>query len=272
MHPLDIHWIYTLGSLSLVAAFSLLGMIGLSLSAARLTRVVPYLVSVAAGALLGTALGHLLPESVEHFGAGRKLSGLLLAGFCVFFLLEKWMIVRSHRNGHTDTHLHDHAIHPETAPPATFGKQNGSLAANILLGGAIHSFVDGIVIATAWTARPNLGLVATVAVMLHEGPHHVGDVSILIHSGIPVRRAVFLNFLASAPSLAGALLVLLLGQRADGFTAAFLPFTTANFLYIAAATLVPEMQQERGIRQSIIQILLFVGGISLMYLLGNVQE
>ena len=85
MHPLDIHWICSLASVALVAAFSLLRMIGLSLTPDRLARIVPFLVSLAAGALLGTAMGHLLPESVEHFGAGKRLSGLLLAGFCVFF-------------------------------------------------------------------------------------------------------------------------------------------------------------------------------------------
>src|SRR6202022_4410071 len=99
--------------------------------------------------LLGTAMGHLLPESVEHFGAGQKLSGLLLAGFCAFFLLEKLIIVRSYRNGQSLMHLHDHSLHPETAPAATFGKLKDSLATNILLGGAVHSFIDGIAIATA---------------------------------------------------------------------------------------------------------------------------
>jgi zinc and cadmium transporter len=110
------------------------------------------------------------------------------------------------------------------------------------------------------------------AVLLHEAPHHVGDVGILIHSGLPVRRAVLLNMLASTPSVLGALLVLLVGSRAGGFAAALLPFTTANFLYIAAASLVPEMQEERGWTQSAIQILLFVGGAFLMYLIGAVSD
>jgi zinc and cadmium transporter len=129
-------------------------MVGLAMSPEQLARTIPWLVSVAAGALLGTAMGHLLPESIERFGAGRKLSALLLAGFTAFFILDKLITVGSHRNRHTGTHLHDHLIHPETAPPATFGKQRGALATNILLGGAVHSFVDGIAIATAYTTRP----------------------------------------------------------------------------------------------------------------------
>ena len=84
MHPLDIHWGYTFGSVALVAGASFTGMVALSLSPKRLARVIPLMVSLAAGALLGTAFGHLLPESVERIGAGRKLSGLLLAGFVTF--------------------------------------------------------------------------------------------------------------------------------------------------------------------------------------------
>ena len=256
MHPLDIHWIYSLGSVALVAAFSFVGMIGLAMSPKRLARTVPWLVSLAAGALLGTAMGHLLPESIERFGAGRQLSGLLLSGFCAFFILDKVITVGSHRNHLSGTHLHDHLLHPETAPPATFGKQKGALATNILLGGAVHSFIDGIAIATAYTTRTDLGIIATTAVLLHEAPHHVGDVGILIHAGLPVRRAVLLNTLASMPSALGALLVLFIGSYTGTMAGVLLPFTTANFLYIAAATLVPEMQEERGLLQSVIQVLL----------------
>lgn len=272
MHPLDIHWILSLGSVALVAAFSFLGMIGLALSPERLAKTIPWLVSLAAGALLGTAMGHLLPESMERFGAGRQLSGLLLVGFCAFFILDKLITVRAHHNHLSGLHLHDHLLHPETAPAATFGKQKGALATSILLGGAVHSFIDGIVIATAYITATRLGFMATAAVLLHEAPHHVGDVGILIHSGLPVRRAVKLNMLASVPSALGALLVLFVGSRAGGFTAALLPLTTANFLYIAATNLLPEMQEERGWAQSAVQVVLFVSGTFLMYMIGGVAD
>jgi zinc and cadmium transporter len=119
MHPLDIHWIYSLGSVALVAAFSLLGMISLSLDPRRVSQIVPALVSLSAGALLGTAMGHLLPESFGQFGAGPKLSGLLLAGFCTFFVLEKIMFLRAHHSGSGSLHQHSHLMHPETFSPAT---------------------------------------------------------------------------------------------------------------------------------------------------------
>ena len=70
-HSLGLH----IRSVALVAGLSLIGMVALSFSPKRLSRAIPLLVSLAAGALLGTAFGHLLPESVERIGSGRKLSG-----------------------------------------------------------------------------------------------------------------------------------------------------------------------------------------------------
>jgi len=87
-----------------------------------------------------------------------------------------------------------------------------------------------------------------------------------------VRRAVKLNMLASVPSALGALLVLFVGSGAGGFTAALLPLTTANFLYIAATNLLPEMQEERGWAQSAVQVVLFVSGTFLMYMIGGVAD
>jgi zinc transporter ZupT len=150
MHPLDIHWVYALGSVVLVAAVSLLGMIALTLSPGKLAKTIPWLVSLAAGALLGTTMGHLLPESIEQFGGGKQLSGLLLAGFCSFFLLEKVFTLRTHGDDNPGTHRHDHLMHPEAGPLARLAKPNTSLSTNILLGGAVHSFIDGVAIATAY--------------------------------------------------------------------------------------------------------------------------
>jgi zinc and cadmium transporter len=257
MHPLDIHWAFALGSVALVSAFSFAGMLALIMSPRRLAGAVPFLISLAAGALLGTAFGHLLPESVEQIGKGRKLSSLLLAGFAGFFILEK---ILSAWFDHDHTH--------EKNPSAT----NHPLVANILIGGAIHSFIDGLAIGTAYAAGTHLGIVATIAVMLHEGPHHIGDVGILIHGGIGVRRAVFLNLLASGASAAGALLVLFIGTRAESVTMAMLPFTTANFIYLGAASLVPTLHQERNVKRSILQTALFVGGAVLMLWLGGIGE
>jgi zinc and cadmium transporter len=259
MHPLDIHWVYTFGSVALVAGASFTGMIALAFSPKRLAVVVPPLVSLAAGALLGTAFGHLLPESVERVGPGRKLSGLLLAGFVTFFVIEKllafWFGAGGHDHGTGAGHSHKHGPSYGSRPMLT----------NLLVGAAIHSFIDGMALATAYTTQTQLGVITTIAVLFHEAPHHIGDVSILVHKGIPVVKAVGLSLLAGGTAAIGALLVLLVGTQSIGVTTVLLPFTTANFLYIASSNLMPELHQERGLRQSVAQTFFFMAGCSLMF-------
>ncbi|HEY3740029.1 MAG TPA: ZIP family metal transporter [Bryobacteraceae bacterium] len=266
MHPLDIQWIYTLGSVVLVSCASFLGMIALSLSPKRLSKVIPPLLSLAAGALLGTALGHLLPESIEQVGSGRKLSILLLVGFVIFFAIEKALVVwnsRSSGNGDFHHHHHQPGLH---SPEEEIRRDHGPVITNLLLGAAIHSSIDGMAMASAYCVNTHLGIITTIAVLIHEAPHHIGDVSVLIHKGIPVMRAVLLSLLASAASVIGALAVLFVGTQTVGLTTILLPVTTANFLYIAACSLMPELQHERGLRQSLAQLIFFVAGCSLVFL------
>ena len=270
MHPLDIHWVYTFGSVALVSAASFTGMVALSWSPHKLARVIPPLLSLAAGALLGTAFGHLLPESIERVGVGRKLSALLLAGFLTFFIIERLLGVWLSQPGGGDGlhHHHHHGPLPPadgvTVTPAALA--NRPMITNLLIGAAIHSFMDGMAIGTAYSTGTHLGLITTTAVLFHEAPHHIGDVSILIHKGLPVKQAVGLSLLAGGAAALGGLLVLLVGTQTAGFATVLLPFTTANFLYIAASNLMPELQHERGLRPSLAQMALFAAGSSLMFL------
>lgn len=261
MHPLDIHWVYTFGSVGLVAGASFTGMLALSFSPHRLSRVIPPLISLAAGALLGTAFGHLLPESIEQVGTGRKLSGMLLAGFATFFIIEKILGLWCNNPTHHHDHVHQHG----SIRSADQVSSSRPMLTNLLFGAAIHSFMDGMALATAYATGTHLGVITTIAVLFHEAPHHIGDVSILIHRGVPVVQAVILSLLAGATAALGALLVLLVGTQSIGFTTILLPFTTANFLYIAASNLMPELQQVRGVRQSLTQTAFFVAGCSLMF-------
>jgi|SRR5579862_2061022 len=271
MTALEIQWIYTLGSVAVVAAAALTGMLGLAFKPSQMARFVPLLVSLAAGALLGTAFGHLLPESIERVGPGRKLSALLLAGFVTFFVLERVLGVWGEEDpGHS--HLGHETLARDEVPD---GKLAGSAGArpmitNLLIGAGIHSFIDGMAIATAYFTGTTLGVITTIAVLFHETPHHLGDVSILIHKGIPIVRAVLLDLLAASAAVLGALLVLIAGTRLAGMTAVLLPLTTANFIYIAAASLLPELKNERS--QSFAQTVLFVLGCGLMFLASGAPE
>jgi zinc transporter ZupT len=138
------------------------------------------------------------------------------------------------------------------------------MVAGLLCGAAIHSFIDGMAIATGYSAGTRLGLITTFAILLHEAPHHIGDVSILIHLGTSIKRSVALNLIVGSTSAIGALLVLLLGSRSVAWTTVLLPFTTANFIYIASVSLMPELHHERNVGQSIKQVLFLVLGCVLM--------
>ena len=274
MHPLDIHWVYTFGSVALIAGASFTGMLALSFSPRRLSRVIPNLVSIAAGALLGTAFGHLLPESIEEIGPGKELSALLLASFATLFLVEK--AVRrcwdSSEDNVADAHQHGHADLSIKQAEKMLTSGNRSMVTNLLFGAAIHSFVDGMAIAAAYSAGTRLGLITSVAVLLHEAPHHIGDVGVLIHKGIPVMRAVFLEIVVGSVAAIGALFVLLVGTETMGVTSILLPFTTANFIYIATVSLMPELHRERGLRQSLTQIGFFLLGCLLMFASSSMSE
>jgi zinc and cadmium transporter len=249
-------------------------MLAVSVNPKRLARVIPSLVSMAAGALLGTAFGHLLPESVERLGSGPALSALLAASFVSFFILEKAVGLYLERinPGEMKGHGRDlHALHPHGGLPddKQQTKHSHSTITGLLFGAAIHSFIDGMAMATGYSAGgTRLGLITTFAILLHEAPHHIGDVSILIHLGTSIRRSVVLNLMVGSTSAIGALLVLLLGSQSMIWTTVLLPFTTANFIYIASASLMPELQRDRDIRQSIRQILFLVLGALLMLLVS----
>ena len=271
MRPLDIHWVYTFASVALIAGLALVGRLALTFSPKNLAVLIPFLVSVSAGALLGTAFCHLLPETVKQVGAGPKLSVLLMGGFLAFFILEKLLTVWSKgpscEDGYAKIRVDATAQFGAYASAAA-AAANRPIVTNLMVGAAIHSLVDGMTIATGYIVGTRLGVIATIAVFFHEVPHHIGDVSILIHKGVPIVRAVVLSFLAGSAAAVGALLVLLVGDRSNGVTTVLLPFATANFLYIAAANLLPELRNETRLRPSLVQILLFGAGCCLMLALG----
>lgn len=144
------------------------------------------------------------------------------------------------------------------------------MAANILFSGGVHSFIDGVAVAAAFAVGHTAGIATTIAVLIHEVPHHLADVGVLVYSGMTKRKAVLLNFLATMGCATGGLFVLVFGSRFRPFTAALLPITAANFLYIAIAILMPELEKEQERRRSSIQTLCLVGSAALMWWLSTI--
>ena len=248
-HPELLHTLIALTAISLA---SLAGSVSFTLGR-RLPSFLPYLVALAGGALVGTAVTHLLPESIERLGNVREAMLLLLVGLIGSFLLERLLSITLNRHFH---HTYQHP--PQSGRPLAF---------NILLSGATHSFVDGVSIAVAFAAGHRVGIVTTLAVFLHEVPHHIVDVGVLIYTGMGRGRATLLNLIATSGCAIGGVLVLIAGLKSAAFTYTLLPIAAANFLYIGLAILVPELQREENGRRSLLQLAGFVIAAALMTML-----
>ena len=206
------------------------------------TRVVPWLVSYAVGTLLGAALLNLVPEALESIEAAAAL-GALLAGIITFFILEKLVLWR---HCHEDEDCH---VHRSTVPL-------------VIIGDAVHTFVDGIVIAAATLTSIPLGISTAVAVVMHEIPQEAGDFAILLAAGESRRRAVLLNITSAAGGVLGAALMLAFGSQAPAIVPYVLAFAAGNFLYVAMADLIPSLHRGRIDDNAVRQIVLIALGIA----------
>lgn len=227
----------------------MLGIITLSVDPARLKTLVLYLVSFAVGALFGDAFIHLLPEGFERMGFGLSTSMSVVTGILAFFLLEKFL---RWRHCHV---LDDHEEHLH--PMVTMN----------LVGDFFHNIIDGMIIGVSYAVSIPIGLTTTLAVLLHEIPQEIGDFGILVHGGLSVRRALFLNLLSSFGAILGALLAFWAGTNAENLAVILLPVTAGGFIYIAGADLIPELHHQTDIRTSSMQFFMIALGVTVMALL-----
>jgi zinc and cadmium transporter len=205
------------------------------------SRVVPWLVSYAVGTLLGVALLGLVPKALVSLRPAQAL-GTLLAGIVTFFVLEKLVLWR---------HCHDEgtcAVHRSTATL-------------VIVGDAVHTFVDGAVIAAAVLTSPELGLAAALAVITHEIPQEAGDFGILLAAGLSRSRALLVNAASAGGGLLGAATMLLSGAQAPAVVPFVLAFAAGNFLYVAMADLIPSLHRGQLDQNALRQVILMSLGI-----------
>jgi zinc and cadmium transporter len=227
-----------------------------------------HLLSLAAGALLATAFMHLLPEAFESRIEPAMLFAVLLFGLVFFFLLDKaelWHHGHEHHHGEAadahegHDHGHDHAhAHGHSHAPA----RTGGWA--VLTGDSVHCFGDGILIASAFTADWRLGLVAALAVLAHEIPHHIGDLVVLRQSSANQRAALVKVSLAGTMTALGGIAGWWLVDQLHSWLPYFLVLAGSSFVYVALADLIPQLQKRLPARQTAAQILWLVAGIVLV--------
>ncbi|WP_234263176.1 ZIP family metal transporter [Hydrogenophaga sp. NFH-34] len=251
---------------------------------AMLARFTQHMLSLAAGALMATAFMHLLPEAFESAAGAHELFALLLAGLVFFFLLDKaelWhhghehgqagMAADAGLGGHDHHHPaaghhHHHAGHHHHAQ-AEGGLRSGGWT--VLAGDSVHAFGDGILIASAFLADMRLGVVAALAVLAHEVPHHMGDLAVLRATSGTQRAALLKVSLAgTVTALGGVTGYFLLSQFAD-WLPYFLVAASSSFIYVALADLIPQLQKRLSLGQTVAQVLWLVAGIGLVTLVSR---
>ena len=229
------------------------------LARALLARFTQHLLSLAAGALLATAFMHLLPEAFESDITPQVLFMTLLAGLVFFFLLDKaelWHHGHEHGEEHHHGHDHDHAH-----APAGF---TGSWA--VLAGDSVHAFGDGILVAAAFMTNISLGVAASVAVLAHEIPHHMGDLAVLQRGFGQGRAALFKLCLAGGVTVVGGLLGFFLIDGHEAWLPFMLVIASSSYVYVALADLIPQLQKRLSASATAMQVLWLLCGIALVTL------
>ncbi len=210
----------------------------------KLSKITMFLVSLSAGALIGGAFLHLLPEASEKMEP-EKLFFVVLLAIVIFFLVEKI--------------FHWRHCHKENCEIHTFGYMN-------LVGDCLHNFIDGLVIASVFLVDFKLGVITALAVALHEIPQEIGDFGVLVHAGFNKTKALALNYMVASTIILGGAVGYFATLYIENVVTYLLPIAAGGFIYIAVSDLIPEIRKEGNFKKSLISFAVFLLGIILMFL------
>jgi len=233
----------------IVSFISLVG-IFLFLNESIIKKYLFYLVSFAAGSLLGAAFLDLLPEAFKS-GFKESVPVFIIIGILSFFILEKFLHWHHHHTGKKEVHV--------------FNYLN-------TVGDGLHNFLDGAVIAVSFLNSTKLGIVVTIAVVAHEIPQEIGDFAILIYGGWSKLKASIINFLTALTAVLGALLAYFYSSFIENSSLYLTSFAIGGFIYIAGTDLIPEIHKEKDIKKSSIQFVLLIFGVLVIWLVSRIFE
>jgi zinc and cadmium transporter len=230
-----------------IALIAFIGIFTLAIKEKLLNKILLFLVSLSAGALMGGAFLHLLPESIEKAeDSNVDIFIFVLIGFILFFIIEKVLHWRHCHKGKCDVH--------------TFHYMN-------LIGDSVHNFIDGLIISASFIASIPLGLTTTIAIAAHEIPQEIGDFGVLIYGGFEKKKAIVLNFAVATTVVAGGIVGYFVSRSIEHAVMFLLAFAAGGFIYIAATDLVPEIKKELDIKKSMATMIVFACGILIMWLI-----
>ena len=236
-------WILT--STFIVSLISLVGIFALAIKDKLLHKILFGLIGFSAGALIGGAFLHILPEALERTKSISVFYYLIL-GIVLFFMMERYFYWR---------HCHEEGVCEVHA----FTYLN-------LIGDGFHNFIDGMVIAASFIVSVKLGIATTLAVILHEIPQELGDFAVLVHGGFTKKKALLCNFISALMAMIGAIAGYFIADITAGFANFILPLTAGGFIYIATSDLIPEIHKEKDLKRSTSAFIAFLFGIAFMAL------
>lgn len=240
-------------SVTIVSMVSLIGAVFFFIKR-DVERAIFPLVAFASGSMLGAAFLVMLPESLSEMSSPSLTFSIVLAGIVAFFALERLLYWH---------HCRDKIcrVHP--------------FIYLTIFGDSVHNFVDGMVIAGAFllgaapgSINPQLGLLTTLAVIIHEVPQELGDFGILLYGGFTKKKALIYNFASALTAIAGALVAYFSLSLID-YSAPLVAFAAGGFIYVSAVNLMPKLHEEHANKKFMIQLTLFMAGIVLIQVLAT---
>jgi len=222
---------------------------------------VPVLISYAVGALLGAVFLELLPHAFAMSESLERMAATILFGLLLFFVLEKLVLWR-----------HCHVEQCEAHDPPQPAHDHGRSGMMIMIGDTFHNFVDGILIAAAFLASPELGIVTAVAIIAHEIPQEVGDFLILLHSGYSKAQALLFNMLSSAAMVIGGLFAYFALHTMQQWIPPLLGLAAASMLYVSVADLIPGLHRRPELHATVQQLALIALGVFTIWLVGELAH
>lgn len=245
-------FLYSILATLLVSSVSFVGIFVLLNRIREKSYIITAFISFAAGSLLGDVFFHLLPEQIiseEPFLTNETILGILF-GIILMLIVEAYFHC-SHDSSDEIEHKHNHS----------------HLAKLNLIGDGLHNFLDGLAIASSFLVSPEVGIATTIAVIFHEIPQELADVSVLSYSGWSRVKILLSNFATALTSVAGVLVVFLINGFVENAERVLVPIAIGQFIYIALADLIPEIHKKSGVKKYILEISAFIIGIGIMYLL-----
>ncbi len=244
-----------------------------------LARYTQHMLSLAAGALLATSFMLLLPEAFESDVEPQLLFATVLGFLIFFFLLDKaelWHHGHEHHHDHHHGHHHDHHPGHSHEPGLNHGAHGGPKLGSggwaVLAGDSLHCFADGVLIASAFVADMGLGVLAAIAVLLHEVPHHMGDLAVVRATSHNRRAAIVKVSMAGSVTALGGVVGFFLVDQLHDHLPYFLVVAASSFMYVALADLIPQLQKKLSLRETGAQLFWLALGLALVSVAAQIAH